>query len=219
MSELENNDSIVPVPNNQQASSAANEIEPETKEEQSQEQNQVEQKQYVQTIVEKYEKKTAGFWVRFFAFIIDWLVVGAIVGILINPIFYVAGWDMDESNWYAPMSIISAVIYYGYYILTTKLWSQTLGKMIFGLKVVPLEGDKLTWGTVIFRELIGRFISNTVPPVYIMVAFMPKKQSLHDVLNDTIVVHEKIYVKNKETIVEEKIVKDDFDSNTTTQTV
>lgn len=209
MSEFENNDSIVPVPNEneqQTPSTANNEI---TKSEPTI------QKQYIQKVVEKYEKKTAGFWFRFCAYAIDWLVVGAIVGILVNPIFYLMDWSFDDSKWYAPMAIISAIFYYGYFIITTKIWQQTLGKMVFGLKVVPLKEEKLTWGTVIFRELIGRFIDDTLKLSYIIVAFMPKNQSIHDIITDTVVLHEKIYVKNKETIVVEQKLDNNFDSDGT----
>lgn len=210
MSEIENNNSIVPVPNEEEQQTSSNatiESKPVEK---------VQKTRFIPTVVEKYENKTAGFWIRFWAFVIDWLVIGAIVGLLVNPIFYLMDWSFDESVWYAPMSIISAIFYYAYFIVTTKIWQQTIGKMIFGLKVVSLNEEKLSWITVIFRELVGRFISNTVPVIYVMVAFMPKNQCLHDILNDTIVIHEKVYVKNEETIIKEVIIEEDLDSATQT---
>ena len=60
---------------------------------------------------------------------------------------------------FAPISIASAVIFYLYFVLMTKFLRQTLGKMVFGLKVVDLKKNGLSWGTVLFREWIGRFIS------------------------------------------------------------
>jgi uncharacterized RDD family membrane protein YckC len=71
----------------------------------------------------------------------------------------------------------------------TKFLGQTLGKMVFGLKVVDLKKNGLSWGTVLFREWIGRFISSTVIVGYIIVAFLPHKQGLHDLFADTSVVH------------------------------
>ena len=60
--------------------------------------------------------------------------------------------------------------------------------MIFGLKVVTLKEEKMTWGTLIFREFIGRFISKTTVIGYLLVGILPKKQGLHDIFADTSVV-------------------------------
>ena len=46
--------------------------------------------------VEVYEQKTAGFWMRFWAFFIDMLVISAVIGIVINPIFYLMDWSFDD---------------------------------------------------------------------------------------------------------------------------
>lgn len=131
----------------------------------------------------------AGFWMRFWAFLLDLVVVGSIERILINPLFRLLDISLVEVNMFAPVSIASAVIFYLYFVLMTKYFHQTLGKMVFGLKVVNLHEQKLTWGTVLFREWIGRFISATIVLGYVIVAFLPKKQGLHDLFTDTTVVH------------------------------
>ncbi|MFJ7950309.1 RDD family protein [Lysinibacillus sp. NPDC096418] len=142
-----------------------------------------------------YTLKTAGFWVRFWAFLIDSLVISAVIGICINPIFHLMDWSLSDSAWYAPISIISAVIYYLYFVLMTKFLGQTLGKMAFGLRVVSLKHETLSWSDVIYREWIGRFISNFIKLLYVFVAILPNNQGLHDYFADTMVVHEKIYVE------------------------
>lgn len=147
--------------------------------------------------VDGYEEKTAGFWLRFWAFIMDSLIVTAIIGIVVNPIFYVMDWDLTGLSWYAPISIISAVIYYLYFVLMTYYLKQTVGKMVFGLRVVSLHHDKLSFGTVLFREWIGRVISNTIVPLYLLVIFLDKNQALHDYFADTKVIQENVYVKVK----------------------
>ena len=146
-----------------------------------------------------YELKTAGFWVRFWAFILDGLVISAVVGIVVNPIFYLMDWSLNESVWYAPISIISAILYYCYFVFMTKCFGQTLGKMAFGLRVVSLKHDKLKWSDVLFREWIGRLISNIIMPLYVFVAILPDNQGIHDYFAETTVVHEKVYVA-KETV-------------------
>lgn len=164
-------------------------------------------------IVEEYEEKTAGFWIRFLAFITDGLIVSAIVSILVKPIFYFLDLDMSTSDWFAPFTIISGIFYYGYFIIMTKFWQQTVGKMIFGLKVKSLKEEKLSWSTVLFRELVARFINNTVWLSYLAVAFTPKNRGIQDYIADTIVVQENVYVKNEKTVIREKIIEIDGHSN------
>lgn len=131
----------------------------------------------------------AGFWMRFWAYLLDLIVIGSMVRLLINPLFRLLDISLAEYNMFAPISIASAVIFYLYFVLMTKFFQQTLGKMVFGLKVIDLKHEKLSWGTIIFREWIGRFISVTVLIGYLIVAFLPKKQGLHDLFTDTTVIH------------------------------
>ena len=131
----------------------------------------------------------AGFWMRFWAYLLDLIVVGSIERLIIKPLFRILEIPLVEFNMFAPISIASAIIFYLYFVLMTKYFNQTLGKMVFGIKVIDLKNDKLSWGTILFREWIGRFISATVVIGYIIVAFLPKKQGLHDLFTDTSVVH------------------------------
>jgi uncharacterized RDD family membrane protein YckC len=131
----------------------------------------------------------AGFWMRFWAYLLDLIVIGSIERLIINPLFRIFEIPLMEFNMFAPISIASAIIFYLYFVLMTKYFHQTLGKMVFGLRVVDLKSEKLSWGTILFREWIGRFISATIVVGYIVVAFLPKKQGLHDLFTDTSVIH------------------------------
>jgi uncharacterized RDD family membrane protein YckC len=132
----------------------------------------------------------AGFWTRFWAYLLDLIVIGSINRMIINPVFRALDVSLIEDGIFSPMAIATAVIFYLYFVLMTKFLGQTLGKMVFGLKVVELDGTGLTWGTVIFREWIGRFISATIMVLYVVVAFTKKKQGLHDLFADTTVIYE-----------------------------
>lgn len=133
----------------------------------------------------------AGFWIRFWAYLLDLVVIGSLNGILVYPVFRLAGFPMDKASMFAPLSIVTAVVFYAYFVLMTKFFGQTLGKMVFGLKVTTVEHTKLNWSTVLFREWIGRFISGTIFVLYAVVAFLPKKQGIHDLFADTVVVHDR----------------------------
>jgi len=66
----------------------------------------------------------------------------------------------------------------------------TLGKMALRLKVVKTEGE-LDWVTIILRETIGKFVSGIILGIgYLMVAWDPKKQALHDKIAGTYVIRE-----------------------------
>ena len=144
---------------------------------------------------ERFEHKPAGFWVRFWAYLIDLLVISSITSILINPLFRIAGWDLQGTTWYAPIGFLTGLIFYAYFVLMTKFLKQTVGKMIFGLRVIPAKNEEFSWSTILFREWIGRFFSATIWPLYWVIGFTPKKQGIHDFIADTMVIHELSYEK------------------------
>lgn len=131
----------------------------------------------------------AGFWMRFWAYLLDIIVIGSLDRILIKPLFRALDISLSDPSMFAPISIATGITFYAYFVIMTKLFGQTLGKMVFGLKVVTLDGHPLSWSTILFREWIGRFISVTVLIGYCLVAFLPKKQALHDLFVETTVIH------------------------------
>lgn len=133
----------------------------------------------------------AGFWMRFWAYLLDLIIIFSINGILVKPIFRAVGIPIISSEFFSAYSIATAIVFYAYFILMTKFYRQTLGKMVFGLKVIPLKGENLSWGTIIFREGVGRYISATFTILYTIIAFTPKKQGLHDIFAETSVIHER----------------------------
>ncbi|MCK1981725.1 MULTISPECIES: RDD family protein [Peribacillus] len=130
----------------------------------------------------------AGFWMRFWAYLADLLVIGSLNRILIHPIFKF--YEGTDDLWFSAEGFLTGVIFFLYFVLMTKFLNQTLGKMIFGLKVVALKEEKknISWGTILFRELIGRYISKVTWIGYLLAGLLPKKQALHDVFADTGVV-------------------------------
>ncbi|PKF89319.1 hypothetical protein CW306_08335 [Bacillus sp. BA3] len=130
----------------------------------------------------------AGFWMRFWAYLADLLVIGSLNRILIHPIFKF--YEGTDDLWFSAEGFLTGVVFFLYFVLMTKFLNQTLGKMIFGLKVVALKEEKrnISWGTILFRELIGRYISKITWIGYLLAGLLPKKQALHDIFADTGVV-------------------------------
>lgn len=134
----------------------------------------------------------AGFWVRFWAFIIDMIVVSSLNRIIVYPLFRWLDIPIHDVDMLSMTAISTAAVMYIYFIIMTKLLGQTLGKMVFGLKVVAETESSLSWSAVIFRELIGKFISETVFFLgYISIGFSNKKKGWHDYFADTIVIQER----------------------------
>lgn len=138
------------------------------------------------------EYKYAGFWMRFWAYFIDVIIVFSIKGILLSPLTFINnGFPLDISFW-TLNGILAGVIYYVYFLLMTKFFQQTVGKMILGIQVISENNTPLLWSDLIFREVIGRFIYNVMfilKLLYIVVAFSSEKQGIHDMIGNTRVVH------------------------------
>ena len=136
-----------------------------------------------------------GFWIRVVARIIDTIPILAVDYIL----YQLFGADVSyteyrnnveyEDMWtaYDGLSIIVGLIIllinYGY---LTSRYGGTIGKMIFGLHVVNKNGDHLSFFKC-FLRFIAYIPSSILNIGFIMVAFTPKKQGLHDILCKTYV--------------------------------
>lgn len=128
----------------------------------------------------------AGFFRRFFAFVFDSIVGTAAAGIIVNLIFNLFG--LESQGLYAGLSTF---FYLLYFTLTTYFTGgQSLGKMVFNLKVVSLDGNDLTLPQVVTREFFGRFIHtySFLFLLYLLIAFTERKQSLSDIFADTTVL-------------------------------
>lgn len=102
----------------------------------------------------------ASRWARFFAAVIDiivvivlWVILGA-VGILGSER------DMPESTEsFSTLSRDALVLYATgalYYIVLTVAFGATLGKMALGMRVVGADGERAGSGAVVAREVVGR---------------------------------------------------------------
>lgn len=135
----------------------------------------------------------AGFFIRFFAFIVDSIIVGAISRILVDGSLNLILKDFYVSNMVINLLRLLVLVLY-FTILTYATNGQTIGKMLFGIRVVSFKEPRLKLGTVITREFFGRIIHSygILQALYVICAFSPKKQHLGDILADTSVVSEKV---------------------------
>lgn len=140
----------------------------------------------------------AGFWVRFWAFLLDQVVLSSINSIFILSWFTFLGEGVQTVGPFATLTFVHAITFFIYYALMTKFIGKTVGKMVLGIKVVSDNGQPLSWKQMIFREGIGRLFYHlqifSIPILlilYLFVAFVPTKRGLHDLIADTSVIHDK----------------------------
>lgn len=121
----------------------------------------------------------SGFWVRSFAFLIDCIIIVPLNTIILSY--------LDEGS--VVRLLLPNLIWWGYSAgMISSNFQATFGKKILGLKVVGLDGCRIS-----FARASGRFFASILSGLifgigYLMVAFNPKKQGLHDQIAGTYVV-------------------------------
>lgn len=144
------------------------------------------------TVYRRTPYQLAGFWVRLFAYLFD-------VGIIFGASFVFVRFPLSLLGIELMFTILfftaSFVGLFGslYFVLMTKTWGQTLGKMVMAIQVINRNGKPLSWSNVFFREFIGRFLSQLfgLHLGYIWIAFHPQKQGWHDLIDNTQVVYDR----------------------------
>jgi uncharacterized RDD family membrane protein YckC len=144
----------------------------------------------------------AGFWKRYAAYFLDSFVVG-IINLPVSVVFNLIGASSGNESLALTMSMVAMlggfVIGIGYYAgFHASRGGATLGKMAVGIKVVRSDGERIT-----FMRGVGRYFgfilsSLTLMIGFIMAAFTQRKQALHDMLCDTLVVDKWAFTENAE---------------------
>jgi uncharacterized RDD family membrane protein YckC len=138
----------------------------------------------------------AGFWIRVLAAIIDTILLRIVVA----PIHIIFGGlgmaGMMAGLPHAPLAIFGGgvsliVLFFASWLyeafMESSSYQGTLGKMIFGLKVTDLYGNRIS-----FERATGRHFAKILSAMilgigYLMVAFTERKQGLHDQVAGTLV--------------------------------
>ena len=157
-------------------------------------------------VYESAEPEYAGFWLRFGAWVIDYLILmvpfTAIslsmgLGVAMTRLF--ADMEKDQTaaiSAYAaaaqPITYVLLVIGFVYYaFFESSKWQATPGKMAVGIRVTDTEGRRISVGRAAGRNAVRLLNAFTllVPMVfYIVAAFTQRKQGVHDLLASTYVL-------------------------------
>jgi uncharacterized RDD family membrane protein YckC len=84
-------------------------------------------------------------------------------------------------------SFLKLVILVPYFtILESSSWQATIGKRIFKIKVVDLNGKRISFIKAIIRFFCKILSGQVLVIGFLMVAFTEKRQALHDLLAKTV---------------------------------
>ena len=143
-----------------------------------------------------------GFWIRVVAFIIDAILVRVVVhpvaaifgigglaagGLGLHGFRHGAGLPLliFGGGVLAILTIGASWLYEA--LMLSSSYQATLGKMIFGMKVTDLSGNRLSFAHATGRHFAKWISSLTLCIGYIMVGFTERKQGLHDMIAGTLV--------------------------------
>lgn len=132
----------------------------------------------------------AGFWLRFLAFIVDYLVLlipSLIIGFVLGFVGAIA--RLDENAIRVLAYLVGVLISWLYWAGQESSAAQaTLGKRAVGLIVTDAQGRRISFGRATGRYF-GKIISGAICLIgYMMAGWTERKQALHDLIADTLVV-------------------------------
>lgn len=134
----------------------------------------------------------AGFWKRYAAYFIDYILL-TVVTLPLSMIINVMGVSSGSEGMQVALTLVvmllSMVISIGYYAgFHASRGGATLGKMAVGIKVVRGTGERISFLRAFCRYLATIVSSLILMIGFIMAAFTERKQALHDMMCDTLVV-------------------------------
>ena len=133
----------------------------------------------------------AGMWIRMAAWIVDVLclfLMTIVLAFVVLTTIWFGGWLGGEINdqvmalaGYSGALIVMASGF-AYFTLFVGSTGRTPGKMLFGLKIVRMTGEEMSYARASIRSL-GWILSLLLFSVgFLMIAFTRQKQGLHDML-------------------------------------
>ena len=146
----------------------------------------VESVSQVATNVASTPQQHAGFWLRLAALMTD----GYIYAIIEIPFIVFLRSNPPPSDTVI-MSIYAGLLIFfiAYPLFMVTKYQATLGKMAFGLRIQRINGDRIGFGRVFLREIVGKIISALILNIgYFMAGFRGDKRALHDLMADTVVI-------------------------------
>ncbi|TCV92431.1 putative RDD family membrane protein YckC [Luteibacter rhizovicinus] len=161
-------------------------------------------------ITDVAEPLYAGFWLRFAAWVIDYLillvpftVIALSMGLAgaASHFMDVVGSDrVNAMSGYVaalrPISLATTIAGFIYYAaFECSKWQATPGKLAVGLRVTDMQGERLSFGRSIGRNAVRlvNVVIWLIPMIcYLVAAWTERKQGVHDMLAGTLVLQGRV---------------------------
>lgn len=141
----------------------------------------------------------ASWWVRFFASLIDALLIFAAAAALVG-----IGTALDTDMSWTVAGLGAATVYVLYHpLLVAFNDGQTLGKKLLAVRVVNSDGSSTGFGRAFVREVLFKLVPSVLSPFnlidYLWAAFREDRRTLHDLGAGTAVVEDNTPGKKRPT--------------------
>ncbi len=144
------------------------------------------------TPVQAVEQPKLAYWgTRFVAWLIDIVIIGAIVGFL-RLFVWVAWpgyvWTTGLPRWFPFVDFgTSNLVYFLYWMLSEGIYGQSIGKMIMRIKITRLDGGIPNMGQAAI-ESVGKAFLLPIDVIVGLFLYTSRRQRLFNYLSNTIVV-------------------------------
>ena len=144
------------------------------------------------TVVQAVEQPKLAYWSeRFIAWLIDIVIIGAIVG-FIRVFVWVTWpgyvWAPGVPSWIPFVDFgTSNVVYLLYWMLSEGIYGQSIGKMIMRIKMTQMDGMVPNMGHAAI-ESIGKAFLLPIDVIVGWIFYSKRRQRLFNYLSNTIVV-------------------------------
>ena len=138
---------------------------------------------------------------RFFAWIVDFIIISAISTLVIFISFQSLDHELENFIMNDGTYVPTSIMFFLYWIILEYKTGQTIGKKMFNLKITNIHGEKPNLKEVMISSLGKSFIL----PIDVVLGWMltnEKRQRIFNKLGETLVV------KIKETDSDFKYIKD-----------
>lgn len=134
-----------------------------------------------------------GFWVRVGAYLIDTVIIGVpqlAAQAMVSPETMAPRGPEDpappaELAWLLVNVLVAWLYWAG---MHSSRYRATVGKRLFRLRVVDFDGERISFARATGRHFASILSGLTLGIGYIMVAFTRRRQALHDLIAQTLVV-------------------------------
>ena len=140
---------------------------------------------------------------RFFAWIVDFIIISAISTLIIFTSFQLLGYELEDFIMNDGTYVPTSIIFFSYWTILEYKTGQTIGKKMFNLKITNIYGKKPNLREVVVSSLGKSFIL----PIDIVLGWMltnEKRQRISNKIGGTLVVK----IKESDDSTNIKYIKD-----------